>query len=210
MDEVTTQISLPNSSRGRERLARILDAATELFLRDGYGETSIDSILEVSGGSKATLYNYFPTKDDLFRAVIDEVMASDAPPRLDAGADPRKTLIDLSVQRLEIVFSTRHRALLRLIIAERDRFPDLARMYYERAPMRTRKLLSGYLRELEQRNVLAKDTAEEAAEFFIGMVAHEWILEVLLLGAPQQPTSDAIRERAARVVDRLLRAFHAE
>src|SRR5690606_23508680 len=104
----------------------------------------------------------------------------------------------------------RHRALLRLIIAERDRFPDLARMYYERAPVRTRKRLSGYLRELEQRNVPAKDTAEGAAEFFIGMVAHEWIAEVLLLGAHQQPTSDAIRERAARVVDRLLRAFHAE
>ena len=63
----------PQSSRGRERHARILCAATELFLRDGYAETSIDSILELSGGSKATLYSYFPTKDDLFRAVIDAV-----------------------------------------------------------------------------------------------------------------------------------------
>jgi TetR/AcrR family transcriptional regulator, mexJK operon transcriptional repressor len=210
VDELNSQISLPNSSRGRERLARILDAATDLFLRDGYGATSIDSILEVSGGSKATLYNYFPTKDDLFRAVIDEVMSTDAPPKLDAGADPRRTLTELSVQRLEIVFSARHRALLRLIIAERDRFPDLARMYYERAPLRTRKLLISYLRELERRRVLAKGTAEEAAEFFIGMVAHEWILEVLLLGGSQKPTSEAIRERAVRVVDRLLRAFHAD
>lgn len=209
MDEINNQMSLPNSSRGRERLARILDAATDLFLRDGYGPTSIDSILEVSGGSKATLYNYFPTKDDLFRAVIDEVVSSETPPRLDGGADPRTTLIELSVQRLEIVFSPRHRSLLRLIIAERDRFPDLARMYYERAPLRTRALLIDYLRELERRSVLDAGTAEEAAEFFIGMVAHQWILEVLLLGG-ERPSSDAIRDRAVRVVDRLLRAFSAE
>jgi AcrR family transcriptional regulator len=208
LDEFNHQLSLPNSSRGRERLSRILEAATELFLKDGYGATSIDSILEVSGGSKATLYNYFPTKDDLFRAVIDEVMSTD-PPKLDARADARSTLTEFAVQRLEIIFSARHRALLRLIIAERDRFPDLAEMYYERAPLRSRELLVAYLEELEGRGVLAAGTADEAAEFFIGMVAHQWVIELLLLGASQLPSPEAIRRRAERVVDRLLRAFHA-
>src|SRR5690554_1483614 len=93
----------PQSSRGRERLAKILEAATELFLRDGYGATSIDAILEVSGGSKATLYSYFPTKDDLFRAVVEDVLASSSThePRLNTAADPRTCLIEFSVQRLE-------------------------------------------------------------------------------------------------------------
>ena len=52
----------PQSSRGRERRARILKAATDLFLKTGYGDTSIDAIVEKSGGSKATLYTYFPTR----------------------------------------------------------------------------------------------------------------------------------------------------
>lgn len=209
VDETNTPL-VPNSSRGRERLAKILEAATELFLRDGYGETSIDAILEVSGGSKATLYNYFPAKEDLFRAVIDEVVATDVRQKLDARADARATLTEFAVQRLEVVFSARHRALLRLIIAERERFPDLAQMYYDRGPLRTRRLIAQFLGELEQRHVLDSGTAEEAAEFFIGMVAHQWVIEALLLGGAQLPTQEAIRERATKVVDRFLTAFHRE
>ncbi|HEX7080078.1 MAG TPA: TetR/AcrR family transcriptional regulator [Gammaproteobacteria bacterium] len=205
MEELISSITVPNSSRGRERLARILDAATELFLRDGYGATSIDAILDVSGGSKATLYNYFPTKDDLFRAVIDEVLSSTHVPKLDTGADPKSTLVEFLTQRLEAIFSTRHHALLRLIIAERERFPDLARMYYERGPMQTRSVLSDYFVELERRGVLDPGTPREAAEFLTGMLAHWWIIEVLLLGG--SPTQEAIRDRVVRVVDRFLAAF---
>src|SRR5690606_8344185 len=107
MDNSASNVVLPQSSRGRERLARILEAATELFLKDGYGATSIDSILELSGGSKATLYSYCPTKDDLCRAVIDGVLASAQEPRRETTADPRTTLIEFSVQRLEVLFSSK-------------------------------------------------------------------------------------------------------
>ncbi len=205
MESSQGHVVLPQSLRGRERLARILEAATELFLKDGYGATSIDSILEVSGGSKATLYNYFPTKDDLFRAVIDDVLASAQEPMLDTAADPRTSLIEFSVQRLEVLFSDQHHALLRLIIAERERFPDLAQMYYERAPQRSRSMLSTYFTELERRQVIDTGAAEEASEFLIGMMVHWWVMEALLLS--NSPSSEAIRERATRVVDRFLAAF---
>jgi AcrR family transcriptional regulator len=205
MENSASNVVLPQSSRGRERLARILEAATELFLKDGYGATSIDSILEVSGGSKATLYSYFPTKDDLFRAVIDDVLAAAQEPSLDTAADPRTSLIEFSVQRLEVLFSAKHHALLRLIIAERERFPDLAKMYYDRAPLRSRSMLTAYFVELERRQVLDAGSAEEAAEFLIGMMVHWWVMEALLLG--NSPSSEAIRDRATRVVDRFLTAF---
>lgn len=206
VNEINNMIAVPNSSRGRERLARILEAATELFLRDGYGSTSIDSILERSGGSKATLYSYFPAKDDLFRAVVDEVVSKDALPQLDSTRDVRSVLTEFSVQRLEAVFSDRHRALLRLIIAERERFPDLAKMYYERWPRLSRSLLVDYFRKLKQQDLLEIDTADEAAEFFIGMVLHQWYIEILLLGV-DVPSSEAIRRRAERCVDYFLFAF---
>jgi TetR/AcrR family transcriptional repressor of mexJK operon len=206
VNEINNTIAVPNSSRGRERLARILEAATELFLREGYGATSIDSILERSGGSKATLYSYFPAKDDLFRAVVDEVVSKDAQPQLDSTRDIRGVLTEFAVQRLEAVFSDRHRALLRLIIAERERFPDLAKMYYERWPRLSRSLLVDYFRELKQQDLLEIDTAEEAAEFFIGMVLHQWYIEILLLGV-DVPSSEAIRRRAERCVDYFLFAF---
>jgi hypothetical protein len=63
-------------------LQKILEAATDLFLKVGYEQTSIDAILLKSGGSKSTLYAYFPTKQDLFRSVIDSVVGEGA-----GGAD---------------------------------------------------------------------------------------------------------------------------
>src|SRR5690606_32757655 len=126
-------------------------------------------------------------------------------PRLDTSADPRTSLIEFSVQRLELLFSPRHHALLRLIIAERDRFPDIAAMFYERAPLRSRGMLAAYFAELERKGVLDPGSSEEAAEFLIGMMVHWWIMRGLLLG--ESPTPEAIRERATRVVDRFLIAF---
>jgi AcrR family transcriptional regulator len=199
--------TLPHSSRGRERLARILDAATDLFLRTGYADTSIDAILERSGGSKATLYAYFPTKEDLFRAVIDTVVSNRKWPELDVSADLRSVLHAYAVQRMTIVFSERHRALLRLIIAEGQRFPDIARMYYELGPQRGRGNLADHLRELGEREGLVIENPQEAAEFFIGMLFHHWYTVLLYLNAPL-PTGEAIEERARRAVERFIKAFH--
>ena len=128
----------PQSARGRARLQKILEAATELFLRVGYEQTSIDAILLQSGGSKSTLYAYFPTKEDLFRAVIDSVVDnSDLGAALDISANARMVLTEFAVSRQRVVLSPRHRAVLRLVIAERERFPDLAQIYWERGPQVT-------------------------------------------------------------------------
>lgn len=205
MNESSGHVPTPSSSRGRQRLSRILNAATELFLRDGYGATSIDSILEVAGGSKATLYNYFPTKDDLFRAVIDDVLSTAEKTALESNHDARQALTAFFSRRLTGLFSERHHALLRLIIAERGRFPDLARMYYERGPLRTRRVLSEYFRELEQHGLMPDGFAEEAADYLLGAMVHWWVIEVLLLGGP--PSQEEIESRASRVVDRFVTAF---
>ena len=198
--------SEPVSTRGQERQARILKAASELFLQEGYGETPIDAIVERSGGSKATLYSYFPTKGALFRAVIDAVVLNRDEPELEPSRDIRTALTSFAEQRMAVVFSKRHRKLLRLIIAERDRFPDIARSYYERGPQRSHDLLVEYMRELKKRNLLDISSAEESAEFFIGMLLHHWYIAQLYL-RPSSPTAEDRRKRAVHVVDRFLEAF---
>ena len=205
MNESSGHVPTPSSSRGRQRLSKILNAATDLFLRDGYGATSIDSILELAGGSKATLYNYFPTKDDLFRAVIDDVLSTAEKTTLESEQDVRAALTAFFSRRLTGLFSDRHHALLRLIIAERGRFPDLARMYYEHGPLRTRRILAEYFRDLEQRGLMPEGFAEEASDYLLGAMVHWWVIEVLLLGG--SPTQEEIESRARRVVDRFVTAF---
>jgi len=194
----------PNSMRGRRRLARILEAATQLFLRDGYAATSIEAVLDASGGSKATLYSYFSTKDDLFRAVVQEAIRHQRQPTLDLHGNPRAALVDFIVQAFEIMSAPRHRALLRVVVAERERFPDLARLYYEEWPLRNRRLLTSFFTDLEQRKVLPAGTAESAADHFVGLITHPWLLESLLFGDDRLPAIDAVRAKAERAVDRFL------
>lgn len=196
----------PQSTRGRERYARIIDAATELFLRDGYAATSIDNILAMAGGSKATLYNYFPTKEDLFRAVIDRIVGNRKAPELGARGHVRETLEAYAMQRLTVIFSSPHRALLRVIIGEQQNFPDLAKEYYERGPKRSRDLVGDYLASVDVRAELKIDDAVEAADFLAGMLVHQWYGEFLLLGA-EPPTPSAIKLRAERVVERFIEAY---
>jgi AcrR family transcriptional regulator len=197
----------PQSARGRARVARILDAAADLFLEVGYEQTSIDAILLRSGGSKSTLYAYFPTKQDLFRSVIDTVVDnSDLGAALDIRSNARVVLTEFAVSRQRVVLSTRHRAVLGLVIAERDRFPDLAEIYWNRGPQRSGRELVTYLEALRNREILAIDDAVEAAEFFLGMLFQRWHKQLFYVSAPP-PSEAIIRARAERVVARFWAAY---
>lgn len=192
----------PSSNRGRKRLARIMDAAAELFLRDGYLPTSIETVLASSGGSKATLYSYFSTKDDLFRAVIEEAVMRDVPVRLDARREPKSVLTQFLVQRYEIMSSPRHRALTRLMIAERDRFPALARKFDETTERATRSSLLTFFRDLERLGTLPPHRADDAARFFTGLVTQDWLLRSLLIADAELPAAESMRAQFAEQVDR--------
>ena len=198
--------SKPASSRGKKRKAKILSAATKLFLAVGYGDTSIDAIVEKSGGSKATLYSYYPTKADLFRAVIDSIVTYHEGPVLESHDNVRDTLIDFSEHRLRVVFSREHRSLIRLIVSERDRFPDIARMYYEQGPLHSHMLLRDYFEKLIEQRLIDMRSADEACDFFRGMLMHQRYIEQLYLDARPQ-SEEEISVKARHVVDRFLDAY---
>lgn len=197
----------PVSSRGQQRKAKILSAATDLFLSVGYGESSIDAIVEKSGGSKATLYSYYPTKADLFRAVVDSIVTTHEGPDLRSHDNVRNTLVAFAEHRLRVVFSRKHRALIRLIIAERDRFPDIARMYYEEGPLHSHMMLRDYFETLIDKGLIDIRSADEAVEFFRGMLMHQRYIEQLYLDASPL-SAEEVSVRARHVVERFLEAYH--
>jgi len=198
---------VPGSLRGQKRRKKILAAATRLFLKGGYGATSIDAIVVSSGGSKATLYSFFPTKADLFRAVVDSIVTSNVDVELQSLDNIRDTLVMFAEKRMRVVFSRKHRALMGLIISERDRFPDIARMYYERGPLRGHTLLRDYFETLIAKGLIDIPSAEEAAQFFRGMLMHQRYIDHLYLHA-QVPSEEEVGVRARHVVDRFLEAYH--
>jgi len=197
----------PASSRGQKRKAKVLSAATKLFLTVGYGETSIDAIVEISGGSKATLYSYYPTKADLFRAVVDSIVTHHETPVLKSLDNVKDTLTSFAEHRLSVVFAAEHRALIRLIVAERERFPDIARMYYEQGPLQSHVMLRDYFENLIDQGLINMRSADEACEFFRGMLMHQRYIEQLYLDA-RPLSSEEITVKARHVVKRFLDAYH--
>ena len=60
------------SEKGRKRYELIVKTALELFLKNGYDKTSLSDIVAISGGSLASIYTYFESKEGLFRAIIEQ------------------------------------------------------------------------------------------------------------------------------------------
>ena len=63
-----TQAPAPSRPAARER---ILEAASRLFLRDGFRAVGVDTVIAEAGVAKMTLYAHFPTKDDLIAAYLE-------------------------------------------------------------------------------------------------------------------------------------------
>jgi TetR/AcrR family transcriptional regulator, mexJK operon transcriptional repressor len=108
---------------------RILQVATELFLEQGYGSTSIESVAARAGVSKRTFYDRFDDKAVLFAAVVHYIIEHIRPPAdvpLLAGASLAEILQRLAGLILKAALSPQALALHRLVTGESSRFPELA------------------------------------------------------------------------------------
>jgi TetR/AcrR family transcriptional repressor of mexJK operon len=159
------------SREAAERLGdRILEIATELFLRDGYGSTSIEAIAQAAGMSKRTFYHRFEGKADLFAAVVHRIVEQIRPPPdmpLLVGATLAEILERLASLMLHAALSPRALALNRLIVAESARFPELvAALAGERGREEAIELIAGLLEtRLEDRPLVGEDAAFAAGQF---------------------------------------------
>jgi TetR/AcrR family transcriptional regulator, transcriptional repressor for nem operon len=68
--------AVPSTDRGRATRERILDAASELFYRQGVGATGLDQVIAASATGKGQLYHYFADKRALVHAVVDRQVAT--------------------------------------------------------------------------------------------------------------------------------------
>src|SRR5450755_912299 len=109
---------------------RILEVATELFLAEGYGSTTIEAVAARAGISKRTFYHRFDDKSALFAAVVHEIIGQIRPRpnvALIEGATLRDVLRRLAGMILHAALAPQAIALHRLVMAESARFPELVR-----------------------------------------------------------------------------------
>jgi len=153
---------------------RILEVATELFLEQGYGSTSIESVAARAGVSKRTFYDRFDDKATLFVAVVQYIIEHIRPPAdvpLLAGASLPEILQRLAGLILKAALSPQALALHRLVTGESSRFPELAfAVATEGRQSEATDLIAGLLAR-EQRNAkIGREDQRFAADQFIYMV----------------------------------------
>lgn len=159
----------PSGPRAELKRQAIVQAARELFLREGFG-VGMDVIAAEAGVSKVTVYNHFGSKEALFTAVIagalDEPLGSASTAALDGLAeaeDLRTALVDAARAWVHAV-RTNHDviALRNLLAAEQHRFPELGQAWKGHGPEGHHPAVAGALRTLADQGRLVIPDLEPA------------------------------------------------
>lgn len=208
MTDIPTTPMGRREARKAERRIAIIELATRTFLENGYDRTTMSGIAADLGGSKGTLWSYFASKEELFAAVLDSATVAFRS-LMTSILDPELPIDDVLVGFAEKFISRITLpdaiALQRLIVSEVERFPEIGRIFYDRAPGRSRLLLAEYLSIHMEAGALRRDDPGEAAGTFLSMCAGSYP-QRLLWGIEKRDENE-VRREAARIAVNFLRCY---
>jgi AcrR family transcriptional regulator len=181
--------------RGDERHNAFLEAATHVFLSRGFEKATLAEVIARSGGSRATLYARFGSKEGLFAAIIEakcgQIVAALESGRMDGGL--AEVLREFATAYMRELMSVESLALYRLVIGESGRFPKLGAAVFKAGPNAAAERLAAYLRESAEAGIVEfPDTnIDLAARQFLEMVKGDLHLRALMWTS-QTPTRKAV------------------
>ncbi len=166
--------------RTETRRNAILEAAVELFKEKGYERASMNELARRLGGSKATLYGYFPSKEELFVAVVKAVATvhlSDAIAMLSEDAAAHMSLEDLLVrfgERMMVVLTNDASALAvyRMVVAEAGH-SVVGQLFDESGPAQLGEALAALFERAIGRGELRRADPKVLAAHFSALVTSE-------------------------------------
>jgi AcrR family transcriptional regulator len=157
--------------RKEDRPAEIAAAAFEAFAEKGYAATRIDDVAKRAGVSKGLTYLYYKTKEDLFKAVIRNVVVR----RIDAlvGGVESTTLTSEEFLRgpflefMKNVPGSPIAVVVRLLVAEGWRHPDLVEYYYDNVVARGLGAVRGFVERGVERGELRREALDLQPQLFL-------------------------------------------
>ncbi len=143
----------PQPKRGRRKEARpgeLLEAALDLFVEKGYAATKVDEVAARAGVSKGTLFLYFPSKEELFKAVVRENISG----RFTEWEAELITFNGTCSEMIEYAFSawwerigsTKAGGLGKLMMSEANNFPEIALFYRQEVILPAQELIRKILK----------------------------------------------------------------
>ena len=141
--------ALPKTPRRRRKETRpqeLLDAALALFVEKGFAATRSDEVARRAGVSKGTLYLYYPSKEELFKAVVRQNLSNLIAEGLEMvetfEGSTSDLLVDLMRTWWQRIGNTPAAGIHKVVLAEVGNFPELAAFYADEVTAPADRLFS--------------------------------------------------------------------
>jgi AcrR family transcriptional regulator len=188
-----------------DRRRSILAAAWKVFLERGYANASIDAVVELAGGSKATVYQQFGSKEGLLGALVTEGaeelahLVHELP--LDGELD--QSLRAFGHGYLNLIMRPDRLALFRLTVGECGRVPEIGDVFYRTGPQTVAKYMTEFFRDVAATGLIEAADPERIANQFIHALRGDLYLQVVL-NPTRRPTESELNRHIDFVVDSFL------
>ncbi|RKG32736.1 TetR/AcrR family transcriptional regulator [Acinetobacter guerrae] len=198
---------LPQTRRGHERRIALLLSGTELFLERGYDAVSLDDIVNHAGGSKASIYKYFGSKEGLFKAICDyrrELFFKNICVAFNSHIeDLRSYLIQTLIGFYQKITCAENAAFMRLVIERSQSDPELALYLHERGPEFVQKTIACALEQAAQQGKIHCTQPFNSAMMYFGILRNiEW---KITMGVPMTVDHHEILDHIEYCVDIFLK-----
>lgn len=198
--------------RTEARRSAIVEAATELFKEMGYERASMNELAKRFGGSKATLYGYFPSKEELFVAVVEAVATGhllEATQELAADVADGQPALETRLKRFGermlnvLTHDESALAVYRMVVAEAGR-SDVGQLFYDSGPAAAMAAIAELMAAAMDRGELRRSDPKVAAAHFTALVMAETDMR-LYQRDPPPLTLKQIRQMVSRSVEMFMR-----
>jgi AcrR family transcriptional regulator len=199
--------------RRQQTREQIRSAAHRLFLRQGYLATSIEAILSEAGiSSRETFYRYYPSKEDLFADVLSHLTVNqphfvatltELPVVYDLPS-LREALTQLSREILTVASQPDYLPLVRMVLTEGQRFPQLGGLFFSTVTQRGLTIITSLLRSASEQRIVAPLDVDVVARTLLGGLL-SYVIPNLAL--PEEVIEPAKLDRADAVVEVIMRAL---
>lgn len=199
-------------SRSQHTRQRLRSAAHRLFLQHGYLATSIDAILEEAGiSSKETLYRHYANKEALFADVLAHLTLSQPSFSQQLAQLPkprdllslREALMLLSHEIFSMMSQPDYLSLVRMIVAEAPRFPQLGTLFFSTVTARGFAILRTLLQEAREQEIITDVDLDAVIHMLLGGLLTYAIMNLVL--GEEAPHSAL--DPAPAVVEVIIRAL---
>jgi AcrR family transcriptional regulator len=161
----------PTAEELERRKLRVMNVATDMFVARGYAAATLLDIARKAGVATRTLYQHFGDKEDLFREVIfARDTAIITPPELEDGEDLVTALRKAAHYSYELALRPRSIELMRLMIAESARFPELISKVATTTFSRFTENIARLFEQLADKGLIPQGDHHQSAELFVDLL----------------------------------------